>query len=307
MPIVNDQQEEIVHQDQEIVHQQEEIVNQDQEIVNQNQQPIMQNNQHQKGNGTVTVIDGKSPIVFLFGPPSSGKTMTLVRLYRYFINLDTRIEAETSFVTGDGGDYERRCTDFPNDAMSDYAAERTEGMAFMLLNIWKDTKKVCQILESPGERLFHPDPEQDKFPVHYVSSIIKSKNKKIYVFYLQPNWGDSAIRNRYVQRIAKVANDMESGRDKVIFLYNKIDESPALGKFGKVNMDTLINEINNSYPGLLNLFKNSNPITKISKPYLCYLVPFQTGDYSADTQATRFTAGDDKYPQELWKTIQKCL
>ena len=80
MPIVNDQQEEIVHQDQEIVHQQE-------EIVNQNQEPIMQNNQHQVGNGTVTVIDRKSPIVFLFGPPSSGKTMTLVRLYRYFIKL----------------------------------------------------------------------------------------------------------------------------------------------------------------------------------------------------------------------------
>lgn len=296
MPIINDQQEEIVHQDQEIVHQQE-------EIVNQNQQPIMQNNQHQAGNGTVEVRDAKSPIVFLFGPPSSGKTMTLVRLYRYFSKLGTKIEPEISFVTGDGGDYERRCDVFPDDAMSDYAAERTQGMAFMLLNIWKDTKKVCQILESPGERLFHPDPKQDNFPVHYVSSIINSNNKKIYVFYLQPNWGDATILKRYVDRIDKVTKDMKQGRDKVIFLYNKIDQSSALGKFGKVNMVTLINEINNSYQGLLNLFVNPNPITRIWKPYLCYLVPFQTGNYSNN----RFTAGDDKYPQELWKTIQKCL
>lgn len=300
MPIVNDQQEEIVHQDQEIVHQQE-------EIVNQNQEPIMQNNQHQVGNGTVTVRDGKSPIVFLFGPPSSGKTMTLVRLYRYFSKLDTRIEAEKSFVTGDGGAYERRCDVFPNDAMSDYAADRTEGMAFMLLNIRKGTKKLCQILESPGERLFHPDPDQDKFPVHYVSSIINSNNKKIYVFYLQPEWGDATILNRYVQRIEQVQKDMKRGRDKVIFLYNRIDESPTLGKFSEVDMETLKDEINNSYPGLLNLFVNPNPITRIWKPYLCYLVPFQTGNYSYDTQGKRFTAGDDKYPQELWETIQKCL
>ena len=222
MPIVNNQREEIVHQDQEIVNQ----------------------NQHQEGNGTVTVKDEKSPIVFLFGPPSSGKTMTLVRLYRYFSKLDTRIEAEKSFVTGDGGAYERRCDVFSDDAMSDYAADRTEGMAFMLLNIRKGTKKLCQILESPGERLFHPDPDQDKFPVHYVSSIINSNNKKIYVFYLQPEWGNAAILKRYVDRIAKVTKDMKRGRDKVIFLYNRIDESPTLGKFSEVDMETLKDEIN---------------------------------------------------------------
>lgn len=261
----------------------------------------------------VNVKDTETPIIFLFGPPSSGKTMTLVRLYRYLNEINTNIKPNVSFITGDGGVYVTRCKNFHDDAMSNLAAEATKGVNFMLLDIWDDGTKKCQILESPGERLFEPDPKKNiPFPVQYVSSIINSNNRKVYIFILEPNYKDRATRVRYKNRIAQV-KQMMGRNDKVIFLYNKIDDSPALDSNGDVNMRTLIREINQDYPGLLDLFKNPNPITKIIRMYNCYLIPFQTGNYSKQFDETQgknvkvFTAGRNSYPQELWNTIKKCL
>lgn len=261
----------------------------------------------------VHVRDTATPIIFLFGPPSSGKTMTLVRLYRYLNSINTNIKPNKSFVSNDGGEYVSRCDNFHNDAMSNLAAEATKGVNFMLLDIWDDGTKKCQILESPGERLFEPDPNKNiPFPVQYVSSIINSNNRKVYIFILEPNYKDHATRVRYKDRIAQVKR-MMGRNDKVIFLYNKIDDSPALDSNGDVNMRTLIREINQDYPGLLDLFKNPNPITKIIRMYNCYLIPFQTGNYSKQFDETQgknvkvFTAGRNSYPQELWNTIKKCL
>lgn len=260
----------------------------------------------------VNVKDTATPIIFLFGPPSSGKTMTLVRLYRYLNSINTNIKPNESFVTGDGGVYVRRCRRFHNDAMSHLAAQATSGVNFMLLDIWDNGTKKCQILESPGERLFEPDPEKvDDFPVQYVSNIINSNNKKVYVFILEPNYKDGATRVRYKDRIAEVKKKMDK-KDKVIFLYNKIDCSPALDNDGNVNIKTLRKEINYDYPGLLDLFKVHGP-KAIWKEYDCYLIPFQTGNYSIEFDSKQsknvkvFTAGKNSYPQELWNTIKKCL
>ncbi|MEE1097574.1 MAG: hypothetical protein U0K83_04515 [Bacteroidales bacterium] len=291
-----------------------------------------QNHVQANYNGSmVQVLDKKTPIIFLFGPPSAGKTMTLVRLYRYFSEKGIKIEPNTSFVSGgeEGANYLINCGKFENDANSNLAADATKGLRFMLLDISEGSKKICQILESPGEHLFHPDPELDNgFPNQYVSSIINSENKKIYVFILEPrkkivtndttqqnkDWkNDTPTRNRYRKRIDLVRKMMKPGRDKVIFLYNKIDESPALGAFGKVDMDTLIANIEAEYPGIFDLFANKNAISRIWRKYNCRLIPFQTGTYEKRTdvtinkEVTIFTAGDNKYPQELWETIENWL
>lgn len=260
----------------------------------------------------VNVKDKKSPIIFLFGPPAAGKTMTLVRLYGYLKNININIKPNESFVSNDGGEYVRRCKNFHNDAMSNLAAEATKGVNFMLLDIWDNGTKKCQILESPGERLFEPDPNKEEtFPVQYVSSIINSDNRKVYIFILEPEYKDYETRMRYKDRIAEVKQMMDEN-DKVIFLYNKIDCSPALDSNGNVNIKTLIEEINEDYPGLLDLFKVHGP-RAIIREYDCYLIPFQTGTYSEEFNTVLnkkvkiFTAGKNKYPQELWNAINKCL
>ncbi|MEE0948638.1 MAG: hypothetical protein U0L53_07950 [Bacteroidales bacterium] len=341
MPIRNNQRqrEEIVHQDQEIVHnnneeqfdvvQEIDVIDNEEQLdvvqeigVQDNYEPTPEINEVDIPTSTpaptggipnVNVKDTETPIIFLFGPPSAGKTMTLVRLYRYLDSIKTSIEPNESFVSNDGGEYVRRCRRFHNDAMSDLAAEATKGVNFMLLDIWNNGEKKCQILESPGERLFEPDPNKKiPFPSKYVSNIINSNNKKVYVFILEPNYKDFATRVRYKNRIAQVQK-MMSRNDKVIFLYNKIDDSPALVSNGDVNMRTLIKEINQDYPGLLDLFKTPSPITKIIREYNCHLIPFQTGTYDTEFSETlnknvkTFTAGRHRYPQELWNTIKKCL
>jgi GTPase SAR1 family protein len=262
---------------------------------------------------TVEVIDNESPIIFLFGAPNSGKTMTLVRLYRYLLKNQTSIVADHSFVSNDGGNYESRCKNWDNDATSPKAAEATKGIEFMLLGIWHNGNKICQILESPGEKLFQPNSNNgDNFPVQYVSNIINSNNKKVYIILLEPNWKDQQTRARYVARINQLRT-MMSRKDKVIFLYNKIDASLTLGNRGSVNIHSLKKLINQDYVSLLDLFKNENPISKLWREYDCFLVPFQTGNYSEETDLDTndiikiFTPGKDSYPKHLWETIQKCL
>ena len=45
---------------------------------------------------SITIADQNTPIVVLFGPPSCGKTMTLVRLTRYLRTIGFNVEPITS-------------------------------------------------------------------------------------------------------------------------------------------------------------------------------------------------------------------
>lgn len=311
MPITNNNEEQELQQEQLDVVQEIDIQDNYESIPEINQVDIAAP-APAGGIVNVNLKDQKSPIIFLFGPPAAGKTMTLVRLYRYLNHININIKPNEDFVSKDGGEYVSRCDNFHNDAMSNLAAEATKGVNFMLLDIRDNGAKKCQILESPGEKLFEPDPEKNiPFPVQYVSSIINSDNRKVYIFILEPNYKDDATRKRYKDRIAEVKQMMDK-KDKVIFLYNKIDRSPALDRNGNVNIKSLRKEINDDYPGLLDLFKVHGP-KAIWKEYDCYLIPFQTGTYSEEFNTVLnkrvkiFTEGKNKYPQELWNAINKCL
>lgn len=313
MPITNNNEEQELQQEQLDVVQEIDIQDNYEPIPETNEVDIPTSTPASAGGiVNVNVKDQESPIIFLFGPPAAGKTMTLVRLYRYLNSINTNIKPNKDFVSNDGGEYVSRCENFHKDAMSNLAAEATKGVNFMLLNIEDNAATKCQILESPGEKLFEPDPEKNiPFPVQYVSSIINSDNRKVYIFILEPNYKDNATRKRYKDRIAEVKQMMDK-KDKVIFLYNKIDRSPALDRNGNVNIKSLRKEINDDYPGLLDLFKVHGP-KAIWKEYDCYLIPFQTGTYSEEFNTVLnkkvkiFTEGKNKYPQELWNAINKCL
>ena len=147
MPITNNNEEQELQQEQLDVVQ--EIDRQDN---NEEHVDVVQNIVNipaQTSTGgivNVNVKDTTSPIIFLFGPPAAGKTMTLVRLYRYLNSINTNIKPNVSFVSNDGGEYVNRCKNFHNDAMSNLAAEATSGVNFMLLDIWDNAVKKCQIL-----------------------------------------------------------------------------------------------------------------------------------------------------------------
>ena len=113
----------------------------------------------------VNVADTETPIVVLYGPPSCGKTMTLVRLSRYLRSKGYRVDPVRSFRPNSDNNYKRMCDGFDEMLNSNQAAKSTQYMSFMLVKVLdRQARPVCQILEAPGELYFHGDPKKP-YPV----------------------------------------------------------------------------------------------------------------------------------------------
>lgn len=263
---------------------------------------------------SVTIADGKAPLVILFGPPACGKTMTLVRLARYLNKNGYKISPIKTFRPSDDQNYVEICKpeNFNRIINSPDAANSTANISFMLVEIIKDGKRLCQILESPGEYLFNPNKPNEPFP-SYVNTIIHSNNRKLWAIMVEPDWRNVEDRINYVTKINDLSTQM-SVKDKTLFIFNKIDKTNFIRKQGQVNVPQAKVEISNLYPGIFEKFKNQNPISKIWKDYLCGFVPFQTGTYTPTTRIDskgnavwNYQEGADYYPQMLWNEIQKSI
>ena len=256
---------------------------------------------------SVTIADKDTPIVVLFGPAACGKTMTLVRLTRYLQQNGYSVSPIRSFRPSKDTHYAKMCTDYNRLVASDNAADSTDMISFMLLEVLDSTgRRVCQILEAPGEYYFSPDDPKAKFPA-YVNTIKNSKNRKIWLCMVEPDWKDESDRLAYVERVKMLSNNL-SPRDRVVFLYNKVDLTSYVGGQGKVNMGALNTDVRNMYPGLFVPFANVNPITRWFRPYSCELLPFSNGDFTEATAADgsvyqTWQQGPDFYPGLLWKNI----
>ena len=255
----------------------------------------------------VTIADKDTPIVVLFGPAACGKTMTLVRLTRFLQEQGYSVSPVKSFRPAKDAHYAKMCEEFNTLVYSNNAADSTDMISFILLEVLDSTgKRVCQILEAPGEYYFSPDKPKAPFPA-YVNTIKNSKNRKIWLCMVEPNWKDATDRSAYVERVKMLSSNLGS-RDKVVFLYNKVDITNYVGRQGKVNMVAVSNDVHNMYPGLFVPFANVNPITKWFRPFDCELIPFSNGDFTEATASDgsvyqTWQQGTDFYPGMLWKNI----
>ena len=259
----------------------------------------------------VTIVDSTTPLIVLFGPPSCGKTMTLIRLVR-FLRGQTgfTIEPVDTFRPSYDENYKEMCDDFDNMINSEDAARSTSQINFMLVRVLYQGKVICQMLEGPGEHYFEPKDPTKKFP-KYVNAIISSKNRKIWAIMLEPNKTNKRMdvqdRKNYVDKITQLKKEIKP-KDKVFFIFNKIDETPFIVSPGKVKIPEVMKETNDLYPNIFAPFKNINPIIKIWKPYNFDFVPFQTGYFSSASDGVlTFQEGDDIYPMKLWNVLQKLI
>lgn len=256
----------------------------------------------------VTVADALTPLVILFGPPSCGKTMTLVRLTRFLKNNGYTVVPETSFRPGYDKNFKEMCEHFNEMINSDDAANSTSKINFMLVKVLKNGRPLCQILEGPGEYYFNPGDPKAPFPA-YVNSIIASDNRKIWAIIVEPDNTnkrmDMMSRRNYVDKVHRLKTQINP-RDKVLFVYNKIDETHFVVSPGVIRYGLALQDVKNMYPGLFEPFTNVNPITKLWKPYNFDFVAFQTGYFSQTTEGSlTFQEGHNIYPKKLWEFIMK--
>ncbi len=253
---------------------------------------------------SVEIEDKSTPIVVFFGPPSSGKTMTLIRLARYLNSKNYIISPVRSFRPADDTLYEELCDKFNDMVTDENAAPHTDLISFMLVKVLKNGKPLCQILEAPGEGYFDPKNPDIEFP-KYFNTIKNVENRKFWAIIIEPNWENRKDRDNYVSRIKKLKTSMRP-KDKVCFVYNKIDKTGFVREHGNVKMDSAKKSVQDSYSGIFESFKNEIPIIKWIVPYRCDLIPFQTGDYNKlDRGGQSYTPGPDEYPKLLWETIEK--
>lgn len=249
----------------------------------------------------VTVSDPNAPLVILFGPPACGKTMTLVRMTRFLQSEGYTVSPIRTFRPTSDSNYASICDNFNESMNSNNAANSTSRISFMLVEVIKNGRRICQVLEAPGEYYFDPKKPNAGFP-NYVNTIITSSNRKLWTIMLEPDWMDHTDRANYVSKITRLKQSMRS-KDSVAFVFNKIDKTNFIRNVGNINTTAAISEVKNLYPNIFVPFINQNPITKLWKEYNCDFVPFQTGFYTEAINGLTYQEGPREYCVKLWECI----
>ena len=274
-------------------------------IVNNNQATINQNNAKTYN---VVITDHNAPMVILLGPPSCGKTMTLVRLTR-FLSGTYDFMPDQAFRNSTDSEFNELCKNFNAAVGADKAADGTKYIDFMLLRVneRRNGRTICQFVESPGEFLFNPQNPTAQFPA-YLHQIIASNNRKIWLIFLEPGMSQED-RFAYVKKIQDLRSVIDS-RDRIIFVENKVD-LPATSSFvlspTNINMDGLFRYVDGLYP---QLFKSFTVKGIFGSKARYDFTAFQTGTYVEGQDANgkpykSFQAGHDSHPSRLWQIIYK--
>lgn len=188
---------------------------------------------------TPKIENTKVPVVVFVGPPSSGKSMILVRLAKFLRNEGYTIKTDPTFLNTKK--YQEDCQKFNDKLNTNIALDGS--VEFLLVNIYdKNGKEIAKLLEAPGEDFYTTDPEKIRAGKNmrvepYLATIMTSNNPKSYVMLLDLDSevsfrNDSYHRDSYAQRFLNYfLPPINLKRDRIILLYNKIDRTP----FGTIN------------------------------------------------------------------------
>lgn len=265
------------------------------------------------GIATPTIVNQTVPIVVFVGPPSSGKSMILVRLAKFLRSQGYTVKTDPTFLNTI--QYQKDCKEFERCLTTTTALQGT--VKFLLVNIYKDGEEVAKLLEAPGEDFYTTDPAKTRAGKNdmiepYLQAIMASRNIKSYVMLLDLDSDtsfrrDGSHRESYEQRILNHFYDnINKNRDRVVLLYNKIDETPFGDINGCSNPSGARKDARMYYPAWF----SSMRITKWGmftvdnftfKTFCTGMFAVQTDDFG--NKYKTYTIADDKYPRELWKEI----
>lgn len=248
----------------------------------------------------------KGPVVVFFGPREVGKTVALLRLSHHITNHEScNVSPSKKFRTD--SEYSAAKSTF-NQLMgtTNLAPERTANLNFLLIDVFENNKKFCQILEAPGEHFFSTtDPTKTEFLPYLTKIMINSVYKKVFVFFFEDGMlGNDKLRRDYANRIAGLLRKINSNRDKVIFLYNKVDEAEFNMKDGIVNHDDIKDEIFNDEANqpFINYIKQTKGFKNV------HFVGFSSGSFYPTPEGdVTWDFSHPRYPKKLWNTIHQCI
>lgn len=250
----------------------------------------------------INIADKVTPLAVLLGPACVGKTMTLVRLVRYLVEQGYSVSPDKSFRSVGDNIYRNVCDSFQELINSGNAASGTSYYDCMLVKIMKDGRSILQVVDLAGELLMNYG-LGTTFP--YFHQILNVENPYIWIIMLEPYWRNPKQRREYVERIKSIQT-MFSPKDKVIIVANKIDKTPYMEGKTRINSAGVLKQINNEYPGLIELFSNTNPITCLFRPYNCSFIPFVTGTYPIRNDGQMlYVPSSSVFPNLLWKAMIK--
>lgn len=253
----------------------------------------------------ITIADKQSPIVMLFGPRSSGKSMTLVRMSRYLRDNGYTVKVDKTFKSDPK--YKEKCEKFMNDLDTKEALSGNAYTDFLLVKVILHGTTVCQFLEAPGEHYFDPkDISARNFPPYMTEIIRKLRNRKIWIFITEAEWDvNNSMKKAYVRRISNCMQQLVKDTDRFVILYNKVDQKDELFENGHLHISQAERMMQEEYEGLARLFANQNPITSLWRKNNYKFVPFCTGYYESKT--LKYTESEEMYPRMLWAALMKCL
>lgn len=255
----------------------------------------------------ITIKDKQAPIVMLFGPRSSGKSMTLVRLSRYLRDTGYTIIVDKNFKSD--SKYKEKSEKFLKDLDTREALSGNAYTDFLLVKVIKQGKTVCQFLEAPGEHYFDPNNvSKENFPKYMLEIIRPLKNRKIWAFITEADWDvNNSIKKAYVRRIQNCKKHFIKQQDRVVILYNKIDQKDELFDDSIIHIDSANKAMREEYEGIEKNFPNPNPITRLWRKYNYKFVPFCTGYYTLSNNKLEYTESENLYPKLLWDALIKCI
>lgn len=259
----------------------------------------------------IKIGDKKAPIIMLFGPPTSGKSMTLVRLARFLRKQGYTVKADPTFKSDDA--YKARCDQFHKNLNTTEALQGNALNEFLMVKVINHGVTICQILEAPGEHYFNPKKPDDVSARNfrpYLTEIIRNlTNRKIWVFITEAEWDvHASVKDAYVARIRGCKHHLLKQTDRVVILYNKVDQKEELFEDGRLHVSSAEKAMKDEYEGLSTVFKNNNPITSLWKSYNYRFVPFCTGYYTKQVGGKyKYNESEERYPLMLWESLVKCI
>lgn len=259
----------------------------------------------------IKIGDKRAPIVMLFGPPTSGKSMTLVRLARYLRKQGYTVKADPTFKSDDA--YKARCEQFHKNLNTTEALQGNALNEFLMVKVINHGTTVCQILEAPGEHYFNPKKPEEVSARNfrpYLTEIIRNlANRKIWVFITEAEWNvHASVKDSYVSRIRGCKHQLLKRTDRVVILYNKVDQKEELFEDGQLHVTSAEKAMRDEYEGLSTIFKNPNPITSLWRAFNYRFVPFCTGYYTKQVGGKhKYNESEERYPRLLWAELMKCF